>query len=246
MIPSYVIDRGQSNRVVGVLLGMMLLVGGCQSQTVTHEQAQSVLLSRMDVRQQLNLTKAQLDATVAALNEINGKQADGLVGAFTKYGDQVDLLDGSIAQLDHASTAAKAQAEAYFETAATKIALIDDPDLKTRATARHQTAVDLAQTIDTDTKTVELTYRRFLQRLRDIQAYLAADLTSGCVRSIQDQFAQTNLDVDPLKAKSDQLAFDLELGNELMNTGEVKSATTSATVPATEPTATLPSFTTAP
>lgn len=210
------------------LVIVICCLGGCRSQTVTHEQAQSVLLSRMTVRQQLDLTKAQLDATLAALNAINGKQSDDLVAAFKKFGDQIDQLDVSVADLNRVSSATKDQTDAYFETAAVKIALIDDAALKTRATTRRQTAIELAATINDDTQTVELAYKQFLQRFRDIQAYLAADLTSGSVRSIQDQFGQTNQDVTPLKAKSDQLSFDLELANALMNTGELTPATTTS------------------
>jgi hypothetical protein len=212
-------------------------VGGCQSPTVTHEQAQSVLETRINVRQQLGLTKSQLDATIAALNEINGKQSDDLVASFTKYGAQVDLFDGSVADLERASAASKAQADAYFDTSAEKIALINDPDLKARALTRRQKALGIAQTIDDDTRNLQSSYRAFVQHLRDIQAYLAADLTSGSVRSIQDQFAQTDQDVAPLKAKSDQLSCDMEIGNELMNTGEVKPATTSTTTTAEATTA---------
>jgi hypothetical protein len=218
----------RAHGILVVLLGVMLMAGGCQSPTVTHDQAQSVLLSRMGLRQQLNLTGGQLDTTVTALNAINGKQADDLVAAYTKFGDEVGALEKSVAQLNDACTGSSQLANAYFDTAATKIALIQDAQLKSRATSRRQKAVDLAATSSTDMRSVELAYRLFVQRLRDIQAYLAADLTSGSVRSIQDQIAQTNADVAPLKAKSDQLADDLELGNELMNTGDLMPATTTA------------------
>ena len=231
-----VINRCRTPLVAILLLCVMPLIGGCQSPTVTHDQAQSVLQSRIGVRQQLGLTKVQLDAVIAALNEINARQSDGLVDAYTKYSDQLNLLDSSVADLERASAASKAQAQTYFDTAAVKIAAIDDSDLKARATARREKAMGLARTIDDDTRIVELAYRLFLQRFRDIQAYLAADLTSGSVRSIQDQFSLTNLDVAPLKAKSDQLSYDLELADELMNTGEVKPATTSVTtLPTTTP-----------
>jgi hypothetical protein len=242
MNDSKTIDSKRALHIVGVLL-CMLVTAGCESQTVTHDEAQNVLLGRMDVRRQLDLTQTQLNATVASLNDINGKQSDDLVSAFKKYGDQVDLLETSIADLSRATSAAKAEAQAYFDTAATKIALINDPDLKARATNRRQKAIDLADAVDGDTRTVDLAYRLFLQRLRDIQAYLAADLTSGCVRSIQDQFTKTDQDVAPLKAKSDQLAYDLELGNELMNTGDVQPATASTTM---ETPTSLPATTTAP
>jgi len=234
------IQRIPAISLASALLFLSPLFNGCQSPTVTHQQAQNVLQTRIGVRQQLGLTQAQLDATMAALNDINGKQSDDLVAAFTKYGAQVDLLDASVAALGNASAASKAQADAYFETSAAKIALINDPELKARATTRRQKALGLAQTIDDDTRTVDSAYRAFVQHLRDIQAYLAADLTSGSVRSIQDQFAQTNQNVAPLKAKSDQLSCDMEIANELMNTGEVKPATTTTTAPTTDglPTAT--------
>jgi hypothetical protein len=232
-------DRGQTASIAGFFLCVALLAG-CQSPTVTHEQAQTVLQSRIGIRQQLGMTSSQLDAAVAALNEINGKQADDLVAAFNHYSDQIKLLDASIADLDNASAASKAQAQVYFDTAETKIALINDPELKARATTRREKALGLADKIDDDTKAVQQSYELFLQRLKDIEAYLAADLTSGCVRSIQDQFAQTNADVAPLKSKSNQLSYDLEIANELMNTGEVKPATSSTTLAATESATTAP------
>jgi hypothetical protein len=231
--------------LASAVLALSPLFTSCQSPTITHVQAQNVLETRIGVRQQLGLTRTQLDAALSALNDINGKQSDDLVAGFTKYGAQVDLLDGSVADLERASAASKAQADDYFETSAEKIALINDPSLKERATTRRQTALDLAKTIDDDTRDLDSSYRAFVQHLRDIQAYLAADLTSGSVRSIQDQFAQTNQDIDPLKAKSDRLSRDMEIANELMNTGEVKPATTTApttddlpttmTIPATLP-----------
>jgi hypothetical protein len=233
--------------LASLLLFLMPWICGCQSPTVTHEQAQSVLETRIGIRQQLGLTKTQLDSTVGALNDINGKQSDDLVAAFTKYGAQVDLLDASVAQLESASAVSKTQADAYFDTSATKIALINDPDLKARATTRRQKALGLAKTIDDDTRNLDSSYRGFIQHLRDIQAYLAADLTSGSVRSIQDHFDKTNQDVAPLKAKSDQLSWDMEIANELMNTGEVKPSTTTTTAPSTDeaPTATsMPATTT--
>jgi hypothetical protein len=228
------IQRIPAVPIVCVLPLAILWMSGCQSPTVTHEQAQSVLETRIGIRQQLGITKTQLDLAVAALNDINGKQSDDLVAAFNKYGAQVDLLDGSVAQLETASAASKAQADAYFETSQTKIALINDPDLKARATIRRQKALGLAQTIDDDTRNLDSAYRGFIQHLRDIQSYLAADLTSGSVRSIQDHFDKSNQEVAPLKAKSDQLSWDMEIANELMNTGEVKPATSTTTAPATD------------
>jgi hypothetical protein len=226
-----------------VLFCAILMAVGCQSPTVTHEQAQTVLASRIDLRQQLTLTKAQLDTTVAALNNINGKQTDDLVMSFNKFGTEVDQLDGAVAEVNRVSILSKAQAQTYFDTAATKISLIQDPELKSRATNRRLRALGLAQRIDDETKVVQESYGSFIQKLRDIQAYLAADLTTGAVQSIQDQFSQTNADVIPLKEKSDQLTFALELANELMNTGDVKPATTTTSEPTTE-SATYPSTTT--
>lgn len=234
-------------KTISVIFLASLLLMGCQSPTVTHEQAQTVLESRMSIRQQLGATKTQLDSAVAALNEINGKQSDELVAAFGKYSDQIALLDAAVAQLKATSDASAAEAQSYFDTAATKIEAINDPVLKNRATARRNKALSLAGNIDNDTKILELAYQLFIQRLRDIQAYFAADLTSGCVRSIQDQFAQTNADVPPIKAKSDQLSYDLELGNELMNTGEVQPATTSTSLPTSAASTTpVPTTTTLP
>ncbi len=185
-----------------------VLTTGCAS--APYQIADKVSSSRSDFKAQLDTDKTQIDTTIAALNNLSGKQGNDLVSAYKDYTNQLDKLQSAADASRNKMADLKSVTNDYYTAAQTKVDTITDPTLKSRATSRLATTLELANKANQDAKSVNLAGDAFLAQLRDIRAYLDADLTPASVASINDMVARANDQAVGLKAKIDGLSADID------------------------------------
>ena len=170
--------------VVGVVVLAMglVLLGGCASTGPKYTENISGVLTKQS--QTVAAGKKQIDDMLASLNGRVTAQSD-LKPAFAKYSDQLKGLINMRENVRKKAQELEVKKEEYLKEWQAQMANIQDPGIKAAAEARKQTVAEDYATLGHAIETAKGAVDPFIQYCKDIQQYLAFDLTSGGIEAIK-------------------------------------------------------------
>jgi hypothetical protein len=172
---------------LGLSVAVMGLMVACSSSsTGGSDRASSTAESMATLSQRLDKAKAQVDTILGSLDGVVVASKGGdIKEAFKKFASDVDATDSAAEAARGRYASMKAKAEEHFKAWEAESQKITDPALQQAAAKRRDVAqVAFGKVVETSGK-VKADYEPFISNLKDIKAYLGADLTPQAVELLE-------------------------------------------------------------
>ncbi len=161
---------------IAVLVGIGMLAG-CSSDP-GRARSKAATSSLHDVRQQLQVGIADVDAVQSTLNALQNNSRDQRA-LYAEYRDQVEQVEDRADDINAEVQTMQERAQAYRNAWQQEAAQITDPDLRQAAQERADAIQERFSTIMTDYRAVKDAYYPFIRKLRDVETFLSNDLTAA-------------------------------------------------------------------
>ena len=156
---------------------------------------------------------AQVERTLGALNDLVERPQPDLRGQFRTFTSEVDSLDSMARRISSQAEAMKSRGAAYFEQWSQDLAAIQNEDIRSRSEARKQEVASRFQEIAASYTEVKTAFQPFMSDLRDVQRFLATDLTPGGLTAAKKFATKANAEAVSLRKSLAKLAGEFrEMG----------------------------------
>jgi len=190
---------------VGILAGCSSRAGyqkGARAGTALNQAADGI--TRADT---------QVERTLAALNDLLDNPQPDLRRQFRTFTSEVDSLDSMARRIAKQAESMKARGAAYFEQWSQDLATIQNENIRSRSETRQQEVVTRFQEIASSYTEVKTAFQPFISDLRDLQRFLATDLTPGGLAAARKIAAKANKNAVPIRESLAKLAGEFrEMG----------------------------------
>jgi len=189
------------------LAGLGLNAAGCATQIKRSEGA---VVSLTKLTAEIGNADKQLHTTSASLQQVVAQKDGNLKAAYAKFVDEVGNLDSARERVKSIVEDMTARSNEYYKVWEEEIDQLASAELKARAQERRTQAVEKFGKIKTAGESLRATFLPFFQELKDIERYLASDLTSGGVKAITEVITKAEKDGQTTSEKAGTLITEIQ------------------------------------
>lgn len=182
------------------------ILAGCAS--TGYESGAKTAHNIQKAADRITALTAQVDTTLASLNELVGSPKPDLRPQYKAYVANMKTLEKTAKDITKARMAMGTEGKELFAKWDAEIAQINNEDIKTRSQNRKTEVNEKLQAIKRSYAEAEVAYKPFMGDLRDIQKFLSVDLTTGGLAAIKDVVTKATEHAAPLKQSLGKLAAD--------------------------------------
>ena len=189
-------------------LAAAALFTGCGS-TAGYKQADKTGAGIAEFREEIMKGKKAIDDTMKALDQIAASATTDPRKAFEQYSKNVANLESAAAKARKRSQDMKDQGKAYFAQWEKEMTEVKNEEIRNLAVTRK---AKLQETFDSIKKVAEPLRGQFdpwMSDLKDLQKYLANDLTIAGVDAAKSLFAKTRAEGVEVQKSMDALVAEL-------------------------------------
>jgi uncharacterized coiled-coil DUF342 family protein len=166
------------------------LFGGCDT-TKGYRQADKTGAGIAEFREEITKGKTAIDATMKSLSDVAATANTNPRKAFEQYSKDVANLDSSADKIRKRAQSMKEQGEAYFKQWETELTQVNNPDIRKLAEERRAKLQETFQSIRKYTEPLKQQFEPWMSNLKDLEKYLANDLTIAGVDAAKPLFTKT-------------------------------------------------------
>lgn len=182
--------------------------GAAAGKTVSHAATQ------------VDLGITQLDATLAALEELVKKPAPDLTTQFKTFTKSLGQLESTAKEVSALADTMQDRGKAYFTEWDTQIAAVQNESIRERSAERRQTVSASFDKLHEEYGEVKGEFKPLLDDLRDIRTVLGADLTMDGLKTVKGTVADVADNAKDVKESLQELSKGFrELGVRLERAG---------------------------
>jgi hypothetical protein len=151
-----------------------------------------------------------IDKSLAKLNDLVSNPNPDLRKQFKAFNASVNDLGSTAKDVASKAEEMKTQGVAYFAKWDEEAAKMRNEDIRNRSEARKNEVASRFERISQHYDETKTAFRPFLSDLRDVQRFLATDLTAGGLAAIRDVAAKANRDAMPVQASLGKLSEEFK------------------------------------
>jgi hypothetical protein len=185
------------------LTALLAAVAGCVSKSYDKGAATATALQTS--ADAVSQTSTKVNDVLATLNNLTFKSQGDLRDQYDAFVSASKNLDKSTDNLNSKVVLMRDAATAYGESWSNQLAMIQNPDLRTRSAGRMDEVTAKLKDVEASYEGVKNSFKPFTSDLKDIQTYLGTDLTAGGLATIKDIVSKTKVDAVPLRDSIKQL-----------------------------------------
>ncbi len=195
--------------VFGITLAAALaIVAGCASRG--YDKATATGTALQAAADKINQGNAQLDQTMASLNNLVERPQADLRPQFEKFSADLSNLQSLASDVNDKATDMQAKGQDYFTDWNQQLASIKNEDIRSRSAKRVKEVQAKFQDINGNFQEAKTAFKPFMSDLKDIQTYLSNDLTPAGIDAIKKTVTKANKQVPALKKTISKLASDFK------------------------------------
>jgi chromosome segregation ATPase len=191
---------------IATVVGMF---AGCSSPTGYQKGAQAGT-AMTTAATSITRTSDQVERTLTALNDLVERPQTDLTQQFRTFTSELNTLESNARQVSSEADAMKSKGAVYFDRWNQELATIQNEDIRNRSEARKNEVSANFQAIGANYAKAEAEFKPFLSDLRDVQTFLATDLTSGGIAAVKKFATKANADAVPLRETLATLAEEFK------------------------------------
>jgi hypothetical protein len=151
-----------------------------------------------------------IDESLANLNDLVSNPNPDLRKQFKAFNASVNDLGSTAKAIASNAEEMKSQGVAYFAKWDEEAAKMRNEDIRNRSEARKNEVASRFARISQQYDETKIAFQTFMSDLRDVQKFLATDLTAGGLAAIKDVAAKANRDAMPVKASLGKLSEEFK------------------------------------
>jgi len=179
------------------LAATLAVLSGCASKSYDKGAATSTSLQAS--ADAVGATSQSLYDVLGTLNNLTFKSQGDLRTQFDAFVAASKGFNKSLEKLDDTVTGLHTRADAYFAYWTNQTGLIQSADLRQRSLDRKAEVSGKLNEVTASYDNLKKSIQPFKIDLKDIESYLATDLTAGGLGTIKDVVAKTKVDAVPLR-----------------------------------------------
>jgi chromosome segregation ATPase len=189
-----------------------LMLSACSSgdkKTAGEERAASAVTGLKETRAELVAGRNQVDKTVASMNAMRDSQGS-LQTEFAAFNNEIKNMDARAEKARARAKDMKARASQYQAKWREEMGKVEDPTLRSAATARANKVRERYDGITAKANEARAAFDPFMKQLQSVQTYLSNDLTPQAVQSAASVFDKAAADAKTVNAKIDAVIAELD------------------------------------
>lgn len=183
--------------VVG--LTFLILAAGCSSTPQGQKRSAKTIDTLAKVQTEMQKGIGQVDASLAALENLASNPQGDLAGAYKNYRKQVDTLEAMAKKVASRNQSMRARAKEYFAAWEKDSAQIKSDSIRKVSAARNIAAKASFDKMVAEVAKGKEAFTPLMEELRDIELYLSNDLTTAGVRACKPLAEQAVADGGAVK-----------------------------------------------
>ena len=188
--------------------GAALLLNGCGT-TKGYKQADKTGVGIAEFRDEITQGKAAIDATMTALSDVAATANSDPRKAFEKYSKNVAKLESTANSIRKRAQSMKEQGQAYFKQWETELTQVNSPEIRSLAEQRKAELQGTFDSIRKYTEPLKAQFEPWMSNLKDLDKYLANDLTIAGVDAAKPLFTKTTQEGLEVQKSMDLLIAEL-------------------------------------
>jgi hypothetical protein len=183
-------------------------VTGCASDNYKKGASTAAALTKSSDM----ITKGNIciDESLANLNDLVSNPNPDLRKQFKAFNASVNDLGSTTKDVANKAEEMKSQGMAYFAKWDEEAGKMRNEDIRNRSEARKHEVVSRFERISQQYDETQIAFQPFMSDLRDVQRFLATDLTAGGLAAIREAAAKANRDAVPVKASLGRLSEEYQ------------------------------------
>ena len=170
--------------------GAALLLSGCGT-TKGYKQADKTGVGIAEFRDEITKGKTAIDATMKSLSDVAATANTDPRKAFKQFSEDVADLQSSAEKIKARAQAMKDQGQAYFKQWEAELNQVNNPEIRTLAEQRRAKLQETFESIRKVTEPLKAQFAPWMSDLKDLEKYLANDLTIAGVDAAKPLFTKT-------------------------------------------------------
>ena len=198
-------------KVAAVLIALgagAALLSGCGT-TSGYKQADKTGAGIAEFREEIVNGKKAVDATMQSLSEIAASATTNPRKAFEKFQDNVAKLESTAAKVRSRAESMKEKGQAYFKQWEQELATVSNPEIRSLAEQRKAKLQETFDSIRKYSEPLKLQFAPWMSNLKDLEKYLANDLTIAGVEAAKGLFTKTTNEGLEVQKSMDALVAEL-------------------------------------
>ena len=205
--------RFDSRRAVLAWVGVCAAVSilGCSSEPKGPSRSAKAVESFRETRQNIDAASNQVAMTNQSLQALAaGGQEGDLRAAYTAYVNNVQQMDKMAQRARERASQMRARTDDYVTKWEAELKQIDDDELRKSSRDRMDAARASFRKVADAAQAVREAYEPYMGGLKDVQTFLANDLTAGGVSSVQGKAKSTIAQGETLRQKLAAVSAELD------------------------------------
>ena len=191
--------------VTTVVLALIILIG-CAT---TYKEGDQTVAGIQNVEKEARVIRAQVDATVAALNDMFNNQEGGLKMQFETYSKSIDDMEAQAKRLEKRVDAMKSKKAAYLQQWENQMATIQSEAVRQTAEQRRQSVEQMFTNVQREMDAAGEAFRSFMSKLNDIRTAMNMDLNRNGLNAMRPIADQARADAKVVNTRIDAAISEL-------------------------------------
>jgi uncharacterized phage infection (PIP) family protein YhgE len=181
----------QNPIIVAVTLGAALMLSGCGT-TKGYKQADKTGAGIAEFREEITKGKTAIDATMKSLSDVAATANTDPRKAFEQFSKDVTALESTANDIRKSAQSMTERGQEYFKQWEAELAQVNSPEIRALAEKRKADLQSTFESIRKYTQPLKEQFEPWMSNLKDLEKYLANDLTIAGVDAAKPLFAKTN------------------------------------------------------
>jgi len=187
-----------------MLAALPALLVGCK--TAGYDTGNKTAANIQTAADQIGALPAQIDKTLASLNELSEKPQADLRPQFKAYSANRSDLESAAKDIGSTHKSMVENGKAFFAQWDEQVAKIQSEDIKSRSQSRKDEVMKKLEALKAKYAEAESAFKPFMSDLKDIEQALSMDLTASGVKAVSKSAAKANKSAVPLKKSIGELS----------------------------------------
>lgn len=179
------------------------------TQAAGYKKADKMGAGIAEFRDEIVDVKKAVDTSLASLSQVVASAAENPRKPYEKFADSVDKIDAATAKARKRSEEMKERGQAYFKQWEKELSELTDPDVRKLADERKTKLQATFGQIRTAMEPARDQFNAWLADLKDLQKFLANDLTIGGIDSAKELIAKTKTEGAAVQQTLDKVIAEL-------------------------------------
>ena len=190
---------------ITVVMGLMFLIGCAQ----TYKEGSQTAASIQNVEQEAYVGKQQVNATIAALDDMFNNQQGDLKEQFKAYSKSIDGLESQANRVKRRVDTMASQKAAYLQQWDAQMATIESEAIRQTAEQRRKSVEQMFDNVQTEMEAAGEVFDPFMKKLNDIRTAMNMDLNRNGLDAMRPIAEQAKADAKVINERLDAAIAEL-------------------------------------